>query len=84
MPHTICMLCSGILTPVGDFNPLGSMNTVYTWNISMLITLSFQVEDSATEFGAGLVQLGIETGQDSFVGVYSRNCPDVCVHTSTV
>ena len=36
-----------------------------------------QVEEAATQFGAGLVQQGIETGQDSFVGIYSRNCPEV-------
>lgn len=33
-----------------------------------------QIEDAATVFGAGLVQLGIETGQKSFVGVFSQNC----------
>jgi long-chain acyl-CoA synthetase len=39
--------------------------------------LSYQeVEDAATQFGAGLVQLGVETGQDSFVGAYARNSPE--------
>ena len=43
--------------------------------------LDHQVEDAATQFGAGLVQLGIETGQDSFVGIYARNSPEVsCVY----
>ena len=39
--------------------------------------VNFQVEDAATQFGAGLVQFGIETGQDVFVGLYSRNCTEV-------
>lgn len=49
-----------------------------------LCPIPFQVEDAATEFGAGLVQVGIETGQESFVGVYSRNCVDVCLNPSSV
>ena len=47
--------------------------------INQLGSVPFQVEDAATEFGSGLAQLGIETGQESFVGIYSRNCPEVCV-----
>ena len=43
------------------------------------VFVNFQVEDAATQFGAGLVQLGIETGQDVFVGIYSRNCTEVRV-----
>ena len=42
-----------------------------------MCVLGSQVEDAATQFGAGLVQLGVETGQDSFVGIYARNSPEV-------
>ena len=28
-------------------------------------------------FGAGLVHIGISPGQDSFIGVYGRNCVEV-------
>ena len=38
------------------------------------------MEEAGVQFGAGLVQLGIETGQESFVGVYSRNNPEVHPH----
>ena len=36
------------------------------------------VEKKAVEFGAGLSKLGVDPGQDTYLGIYSHNTPDVC------
>ena len=45
----------------------------YRW-----ITYS-EVEKRALNLGAGLKKLGVDTGQDTYVGVYSQNNVDVSV-----
>ncbi len=32
-----------------------------------------EVEERALAFGAGLTDIGLETGQECFVGIYSKN-----------
>ncbi|XP_065883666.1 long-chain-fatty-acid--CoA ligase 1-like [Dysidea avara] len=33
-----------------------------------------EVEDQFTAFGSGLIKLGIKPGQESFIGIYTKNC----------
>ena len=33
-----------------------------------------EVEERALAFGAGLTNIGVETGTESFIGIYSKNC----------
>lgn len=39
----------------------------------------WQVNDRATNFGSGLVHLGCEPSQNTFVGIYGPNCVEVSV-----
>ena len=49
----------------------GGPNKEYVW-------LSYgDVEDRAKAFGAGLCKLGVDVGQDSFVGIYCHNTVEV-------
>ena len=49
----------------------GGPNKEYIW-------LSYsEVEERARAFGAGLAILGIEPGQDSYVGIYCHNMVEV-------
>ena len=49
----------------------GGPNLEYIW-------LKYsEVEERARAFGAGLASLGIEPGQDSYVGIYCHNTPEV-------
>lgn len=39
-----------------------------------------EVEERATAFGAGLSALGMDPGQESFLGIYSANNTEVDTH----
>lgn len=39
-----------------------------------------EVEERAKAFGAGLKAVGVESGQESFVGIYSQNGIEVRLH----
>ena len=43
-----------------------------------------EVEERATAFGAGLANLGIEPGQDSYVGIFCPNMPEVSIYYATM
>ena len=52
----------------------GGPNEEYIW-------LKYsEVEERATAFGAGLANLGIEPGQDSYVGIFCPNMPEVSIY----
>lgn len=36
-----------------------------------------KVEDRFTAFGSGLIKLGVKPGQETFVGIYAKNCIEV-------
>ena len=49
----------------------GGANNDYIW-------LKYsEVEERARAFGAGLAKLGIEPGQESYVGIYCHNMVEV-------
>ena len=49
----------------------GGPNKEYIW-------VSYgQVEERAEAFGAGMSKVGVDTGQDSYVGIYSQNTVEV-------
>ena len=62
------------LTPAENGDCLGwrgGPNKEYVW-------LSYSdVEERAKAFGAGLCKLGVDVGQESFVGIYCHNTVEV-------
>ena len=55
----------------GDAKCLGRFNgSGYDW-------ISYkQVFEKALDFGSGLLELGVEVGQDTSIGIYTKNCPE--------